>query len=300
MATSPRCTIAKMSSRRAPPPSIIGLRCAAALRRCARASATVRATLSVGATRSSSPASGTSSRPSTSTGTDGPASVTCCAVLVEHRADAAPGRPGDDRVADAQRAFLDERGDDRAAALVEVRLEHVRPWPASSGWRRGPRRSRRRRRAAARRAARRRPDPVGAATSSDDRVAAPLLGHELLLGELLAHAGRVGVLAVDLRDRDDDRHLGRACVADRLDRLRHHAVVGGDHEDRDVGDLRAARPHGGERLVARRVDERDAPAVAVDLVRADVLRDATGLAGDDVRVADACRAAWSCRGRRDP
>ena len=77
VATSPRCTIAKTSSRRAPPDSIIGLRCAAALRRWARASATVRATLSLGATRSSSPASGTSSRPSTSTGTDGPASVTC-------------------------------------------------------------------------------------------------------------------------------------------------------------------------------------------------------------------------------
>ena len=33
--------------------------------------------------------------------------------------------PGDDRVADAQRAFLHERGHDRAATLVEVRLEHV-------------------------------------------------------------------------------------------------------------------------------------------------------------------------------
>src|SRR5581483_10182561 len=53
-----------------------------------------------------------------------------------------------------------------------------------------------------------------------------------------------------------------------------------------VGGLRAARPHGGERLVARRVDERDRAAVALDLVRADVLRDATGLAGDDVGVAD--------------
>ena len=85
----------------------------------------------------------------------------------------------------------------------------------------------------------------------DDRLAAPLLRHQLLLGELLAHAGRVGVFAVGLGDRDDDRHFGGARVRDRFDRLRHHAVVGRDHEDRDVGDLRAARPHGGERLVAR-------------------------------------------------
>ena len=99
------------------------------------------------------------------------------------------------------------------------------------------------------------------ATLDDDRVAAPLLGDELVLGELLAHAVRVGVLAVDLGDRDDDRHLGRRGVVDRLDRLRHHAVVGRDHEDDDVGGLGAAGAHGGERLVARRVDERDRAAV---------------------------------------
>ena len=35
------------------------------------------------------------------------------AVLVEHRSHATPRGPGDDLVADAQRAFLDERGHDR-------------------------------------------------------------------------------------------------------------------------------------------------------------------------------------------
>ena len=49
---------------------------------------------------------------------------------------------------------------------------------------------------------------------------------------------------------------------------------------------RAAGPHGGERLVARRVDEGDRAVVVHDLVRADVLGDATGLTGDDVGVAD--------------
>ena len=44
---------------------------------------------------------------------------------------------------------------------------------------------------------------------------------------------------VDLVDRDHDRHVGRLRVVERLDRLRHHAVVGRDHEDRDVGGLRA-------------------------------------------------------------
>ena len=91
---------------------------------------------------------------------------------------------------------------------------------------------------------------------------------------------------VDLVHRDDDRHLGRARVRDRLERLRHHAVVGGDDEHGDVGDLRAAGAHGGERLVARRVEEGDLPAVDLGLVGADVLGDPAGLGLDDGGLAD--------------
>ena len=92
--------------------------------------------------------------------------------------------------------------------------------------------------------------------------------------------------AVHLVDRDDDRHVGGLGVVDRLDRLGHHAVVGGDDEHDDVGDLRAARAHGREGLVAGRVDERDRVAVPLDPVGADVLGDPAGLARDDVRRAD--------------
>ena len=75
-------------------------------------------------------------------------------------------------------------------------------------------------------------------------------------------------------------------VVDRLDRLRHDAVVGGHHDHRDVGDLGAAGAHGGERLVARGVEEGDLAAVVVHLVGADVLGDAAGLAGRDLGRAD--------------
>ena len=286
VATSPRWTIAKMSSRRAPPPNIIGLRCAATLRRCVRASATVRATLSDGATRSSSPASGTSSRPSTSTGTDGPASLTCWPCSSNIARTRPHAGPGDDLVADAQRAFFDQRGHDRTTTLVEVRLEHV-----GLG----------------------RPLRVGDEVFGDLGVGNEQQRVEQLLDPLTGRCGHVehdrvpphssgtsscsvscwrtrrgvGVFPVGLGDRDDDRDLGGPGVVDRLDRLRHDAVVGRDHEDRDVGDLRAARTHGGERFVTRRVDERDAPTVAVDLVCTDVLGDAAGFARDDVRVPDA-------------
>ena len=103
----------------------------------------------------------------------------------------------------------------------------------------------------------------------------------------LVHAVGVGVVLVDLVDRDDDRHFGGPRVVDRLDRLRHDAVVRGDHQHDHVGDLGAARAHRGEGLVARGVDEDDRVAVGgLDLVGADALGDATRLARRDPRLAD--------------
>ena len=120
-----------------------------------------------------------------------------------------------------------------------------------------------------------------------DGLAAPLLGDEAVLGELLADALGLRVRLVDLVDRDDDRDLGVLGVVDRLDRLRHDAVVGRDDEDDDVGRLGAAGAHRGERLVARRVEEDDVAAPRRrDVVGADVLGDAAGLARGDVGVAD--------------
>ena len=76
-------------------------------------------------------------------------------------------------------------------------------------------------------------------------------------------------------------------MVDRLDRLRHDAVVGRDDQDDDVGDLGAAGAHRGERGVARRIDEGDLAVLRLGhLVGADVLRDAAGFAGRDFGLAD--------------
>ena len=130
------------------------------------------------------------------------------------------------------------------------------------------------------------PVPSSAETGTNSVRAAPVGGDHLALGELLLDAVEVGALLVDLVDRHHERHLGRLRVVDRLDRLRHDAVVGGHHDDRDVGDLGAAGAHGGERLVARGVEEGDLAAGVVHLVGADVLGDAAGLAGGDLGGAD--------------
>ena len=161
------------------------------------------------------------------------------ALVVDHRPDPAPGGAGDDRVADLELALVDEHRGHGAAADVEVGLEHDALGP-----------------------------PVGLAVSSSSsattsswssRSSMPSSwvadisttivspphdsGTRLVLGELGEDPLRVGVVLVDLVDGHDDRHLGRLGVVDRLDRLGHHAVVGGDDEHDDVGGLGAAGPH---------------------------------------------------------
>ena len=69
--------------------------------------------------------------------------------------------------------------------------------------------------------------------------------------ELLAHAVGVRAGLVDLVDGHHDGHVCGLGVVDGLDGLRHDAVVGGHHQDDDVGHLGAAGAHGGEGLVAR-------------------------------------------------
>ena len=74
-------------------------------------------------TRASSPAGGGRSKPRISTGSPGRASLTFSPLVVVERAHLAGRVARDDRVADVQRAALDEHRRDRAAADVEARLD---------------------------------------------------------------------------------------------------------------------------------------------------------------------------------
>ena len=171
------------------------------------------------------------------------------AALVVHLADAAVHLTGDERIADTQRSALHEHRRHDTAALFDASLEH---------------------------------DTLGAAIGVglqlehlrreqdhleqlvdvrallgrdvDRRVlAAELLDDDAMTGQLGADLGRIGRRQIDLVDRHDDRHIGGLRVIDRLDRLRHDAVIRGHDQHDDVGDLRTARTHGGERLVTRGV-----------------------------------------------
>src|SRR6266849_682812 len=72
----------------------------------------------------------------------------------------------------------------------------------------------------------------------------------------------------------------------RFPRLRHHAVVGRNHEHDDVRYLRAARTHPRKGFVARRIHKHHALFAHLHLVGADVLGDASGFARRYVLLAD--------------
>ncbi len=115
---------------------------------------------------------------------------------------------------------------------------------------------------------------------------------DLVLQQFLAHAVGIRTRAVDLVDRHDDGHLRRLGVFDRLDGLRHHAVIGGDDQHHDIGGGGTARAHGGKGLMARRIQEGDGLAGGQgDLIGADMLGDATSLASRHIRMAQRVQQA---------
>ena len=117
-------------------------------------------------------------------------------------------------------------------------------------------------------------------------LASPRLQQHAMVRELFADAVGVRVRLVDLVDRDDDRNLRRPRVVDRLDGLRHHAVISRDDEDHDVRGPGSPGAHRGERLVTGGVEEDDGAVVHFDPISTDVLGDPPGLSFGDLGLAD--------------
>ena len=242
--------------------------------------------LSSATTVNRSPAAGTPLSPSTSTGNEA-ARLDALDPIVEQRLQRALDRADHHQVADVQRAALDQHRRDGPRALssfasttaptagsmrvrlrLDLRLGHQLDGLSRSSM----------------------PSPVRAETGTAST--SPPYSSTTTSCSASCCLTRSGLaVAVDLVEGDDDRHVGGAGVVDRFARLGHDAVVGSHHEHRDVGGLGAACAHRGERLVARRVQERDPAAVDLDLVGADVLGDAASLAGRDARLADRVQQA---------
>ena len=119
----------------------------------------------------------------------------------------------------------------------------------------------------------------------EHRAAAPVLGHQAAIGELLLHAIGHGVGLVDLVDGHDDRHIRGLGVIDGFQRLRHHAVIGCNHQHHNVRDLRSAGTHAGEGFVARRIEEHDLAPERRRVLVADRHLVGANMLGDSARFA---------------
>ena len=208
--------------------------------------------------------------------------VDAAALIVEHHTDAPKRSTRDDHIAGVQSAVLNEDGGDRSAAAVELCLddgaagETVGIGGKLLCFRNQQDHLQQRFNSFS---------ALGRDGNADD-IAAPFLRDQLIFGQLLLDLLRIGSRLIDLVDGDDNLNAGGLGVVDRLDGLRHDAVVGSNDQYRDVGDLRAARPHRGEGGVSRRVEEGDRLIVDLHLIGADVLGDAARLGGGDVGLAD--------------
>ena len=204
------------------------------------------------------------------------------ALVADHGPDTAYGGAGDDNVALVQRAVLHQQRCHGAAALVQPRLDD-RALGGAVG--------------------------VGlqlAYLSSEGQhfqqivhthtglgrdgthngLAAPLLAHQAVLGELLLDALGVGLGLIHLVDGHDDGDFGGLGVVDGFNGLGHDAVLSGHHQNGDIRHHGAAGTHGGKGLVARSIQEGDGLAVDHHLIGTDVLGDAAGFAAGHMGVAD--------------
>ena len=153
-------------------------------------------------------------------------------MVVEQRAYPTVGRTGDDRVADLERAALDQHRGNRAPALVQVGLDrhtlsvHLGVGPQVQ--RRIGGQDDRLEQAV---------DPSPSIAETSTNIVSPPYSSGTRPYSVSWPATLVGIGAhlVDLVDRDHHRHVGRGGVVQRLDRLRHHAVVGRHHQHGDIG-----------------------------------------------------------------
>ena len=239
-----------------------------------RSSLSTFASRSLSITRNSSPAFGRPEKPSTRTGVEGGASLICCPLSSISDFTLPLKFPQMNGLAHLERAGAHDDGRGRPAARLDLRLDDR---PARS--RRGagfqfehfglqqnhlqqvihPR-------------------PFQGRDGADDGIAAPIFRREPLLLKLPLHLVEIHVRQIDLVQRHDDGDLGRPGVIQRLDGLRHGAVIRRHDQHHDIRDIRAARPHGRERGMARGIEEGDFLPLVLHAVGADVLGDPAGLA----------------------
>ena len=117
-------------------------------------------------------------------------------------------------------------------------------------------------------------------------LSAPVSRNQLILRKLLLDAGRICLRLIHLIDRNDDFNACCLCMIDCLHGLRHHAVIRCNNQNRNIRRLGTAQTHRRKRLMSGRIQEGNLPAVHINRVSTDRLRDSAGLLLRHSGVAD--------------
>ena len=112
---------------------------------------------------------------------------------------------------------------------------------------------------------------------NENGIAAPLFRNQLIFGQFLLNPLGVSIGLINFIDCNNQRNTGRLRVADRLFRLRHHAVISSHHKNNNIGDTGTTGTHCGKRFVTGSIKESYFLIFKLNIVSTNMLSDATGL-----------------------
>lgn len=111
---------------------------------------------------------------------------------------------------------------------------------------------------------------------------------------------RIGRGQVHLGNRNDNGNLFTMSEFNGFHRLGHHHRIRCDDQDDNIRHLGTASAHRAKRFVTRRIEERNLSHGSRHFVGTDVLRNAAGLSGNDMRLANPVQKWRSCHGPHAP
>ena len=117
-------------------------------------------------------------------------------------------------------------------------------------------------------------------------VATVFFRNDVFCNEFLRNAIDVGSLFINLVDCHNDRNASRFRMRNRFLRLRHDAIVSSDNQNNDIGRFRTTGTHSSKSFMARSIEESHNTATGFDVIRTDMLGNATRFAGSDLGTAN--------------
>ena len=121
---------------------------------------------------------------------------------------------------------------------------------------------------------------------NENSAAAPILGNQLILGQLLLYSVYIGAGLIDLVDCNNNLYLCCLCMVNCLNGLGHNAVVCSNNQNCNICRLGAAHTHSGKCLMSRCIQESNLLSPYIYSISTDVLGNSSCLSGGYIALSD--------------